>query len=193
MGYPREELGRQLARVGHEAHVTRLVREAPHGVLQPGPIVGAHDADGHGAPGSQAPHLGLERDHRHYSSAGNPSAWRSAARRNCDSDHERPPVKPPSTTRAWPLTKVASSLASHSTACAMSSGSPERLIGWTFCKMPFICGTSASACSADMPSPLPKIGVAIAPGQMQFTRMLCSPSSIATVLVSWMTAALAAL
>ena len=31
------------------------------------------------------------------------------------------------------------------------------------------------------------------PGQMQFTRMLCSPSSMATVRVSWMTAALAAL
>ena len=42
-------------------------------------------------------------------------------------------------------------------------------------------GTSASACSADIPSPLPKIGVAMPPGQMQFTRTLCSPSSMATI------------
>jgi hypothetical protein len=39
---------------------------------------------------------------------------------------------------------------------------------------------------------LPKIPVAIAPGEIELTRMLDSPSSIAAHLVRWMTAAFAA-
>src|ERR1700684_1374966 len=49
-----------------------------------------------------------------------------------------------------------------------------------------------SAASTDNPSALPKIPVAIAPGEMLLTRMPASPSSIATHLVRCMTAALAA-
>jgi hypothetical protein len=47
------------------------------------------------------------------------------------------------------------------------------------------------SCTISSPTPKarPKIGVTIPPGQMQFTRMPCSPSSVATVLVSWITAA----
>src|SRR5215510_8235323 len=58
-----------------------------------------------------------------------PRAERSFSRRSWLSDHGRPPITPPSTTRAWPLTKVDSSLASHRAARAMSSGTPGLLIG----------------------------------------------------------------
>src|SRR6266567_2807202 len=49
-----------------------------------------------------------------------------------------------------------------------------------------------SAASTDRPSALPKMPVAIAPGEIELTRMPDSPSSIATHLVRWITAAFAA-
>src|SRR5207245_3803650 len=52
--------------------------------------------------------------------SGIPNATCSIARRCSTSDQSRPPIKPPSTTKAWPLTKLDSSLASQSPACAMS-------------------------------------------------------------------------
>ena len=50
-----------------------------------------------------------------------------------------------------------------------------------------------SASGPAMPTAPPKIGVAMPPGQMQFTRTPLSPSSIATERVRCTTAALAAL
>ena len=75
----------------------------------------------------------------------------------------------------------------------MSSGTPGLLIGWKFSRTPFIMGMISSAFSGESPMDLPKMGVAMAPGHMQLTRTPCSPSSIATECVRWMTAALAAL
>ena len=54
-------------------------------------------------------------------------------------------------------------------------------------------GIVVSAWSGESPKDLPKIGVAMPPGQMQLTRTPRSPSSMATERVRWMTAALAAL
>ena len=53
--------------------------------------------------------------------------------------------------------------------------------------------TIASALPASMPSALARMPVAIAPGDTEFTRTPCSPSSIATQRVRCTTAALAAL
>ena len=73
----------------------------------------------------------------------------------------------------------------------MSSGRPERRIGWN--------GEGALHHVHRLvgglrvhPERLPKIGVAIPPGQMQLTRTPLSPSSMATDRVSWITAAFAA-
>src|SRR2546422_113142 len=74
----------------------------------------------------------------------------------------------------------------------MSSGSPGRRIGCSVSRIPFMSGIVASARSGESPKALPKIGVAMPPGQMQLTRTPLSPSSIATERVRWMTAALAA-
>ncbi len=62
----------------------------------------------------------------------------------------------------------------------MSSGTPGRLIGCMFSRTPFMSGMISSAFSGVRPSDLPKIGVAMPPGQMQLTRTPLSPSSIAT-------------
>lgn len=84
------------------------------------------------------------------------------------------------TIRAWPVTKLESSLASRSAAGAMSSGSPARWIGWWVARMGFIFSAISSAAAPETPRAWPKIGVAMPPGQMQFTRTPLSPSSIAT-------------
>src|SRR5947209_1148053 len=62
----------------------------------------------------------------------------------------------------------------------MSSGSPERWIGCIWVSTPFMSGTMSSDFSRESPKAWPKIGVAIPPGQMQFTRTPLSPSSNAT-------------
>jgi cytosine/adenosine deaminase-related metal-dependent hydrolase len=53
----------------------------------------------------------------------------------------RPAVRPPSTTSAWPVTNVESSLASQRAAWAMSSGRPERPIGCSAVSALFITVT----------------------------------------------------
>ncbi len=50
--------------------------------------------------------------------------------------------------------------------------------------------TVCSASSVAMPIALPKMPVAIPPGEIEFTRTPSSPSSIAAHRVRWMTAAL---
>jgi hypothetical protein len=57
------------------------------------------------------------------------------------------------------------------------------------CEKPLHCLDSLVRRLRSKAGPFPKIGVAIPPGQMQFTRTLLSPSSFATDRVRWITAA----
>ena len=74
----------------------------------------------------------------------------------------------------------------------MSSGRPARGIGCAWAKRSVTVARWRSATLASTPTPLAKTPVTIAPGEMQLTRTLRSPSSAATQRVAWMTAALAA-
>jgi hypothetical protein len=99
---------------------------------------------------------------------------------------------PPSTTMSAPLTNVERSEASHSTHWAMSSGMPARGIGCALAKFSLNVAAAASAWARSMPSAMPRMPVAIGPGDTELTRTLCSPRSMATQRVRWFTAALAA-
>src|SRR5947209_11666895 len=103
---------------------------------------------------------------------------------SCIPDQDRPAVRPPSTTKAWPFIKPASSLANHSTAFATSIASPGRGSGWTWVNVGFTFSASALASEAGRPNAAPKMGVGIGPGHTQFTRIPCSPSSVATLRVN---------
>ena len=83
---------------------------------------------------------------------------------------------------ACPVTRLDSSLASHSAAWAMSSGCPARPSGCTAAKRSVMI-SSARGNGAES-------GVTIPPGQMQLTRMPWGPPSAAALRVSEITPAL---
>ena len=105
-------------------------------------------------------------------------------------DQETPDVKPPSTTRACPATKLDSLLASQSAAFAISGGNPALPSGIPAANHGATISSGArSIKSADISagnSP-EKIAVAIPPGQMALTLIPRSASSKATDFVNPMT------
>ena len=102
-------------------------------------------------------------------------------------------VIPPSITISCPLTNPDPSLARKTAACAISSGSPARGIGWIVAKRSFTTPVNRSALEPSRPAFFPKIPVTIAPGEMQLTRIPFSPSSAAAERVNALTAPFEAL
>src|ERR1700680_2591537 len=95
---------------------------------------------------------------------------------------------PPSTARSTPVIYELSSEARNTTTDAISSGLPLRPSG--ICEVNW--ATACSACSAVRPVVVAKAGVSIAPGLIQFTRILRSFSSIVQPRAKLRTAALLA-
>ena len=75
----------------------------------------------------------------------------------------------------------------------MSSGTPACGMGCACAKRASSAAVVFSASASARPNALPKMPVAIAPGEIEFTRTSCRASSMATHRVAWMTAALATL
>jgi hypothetical protein len=121
-----------------------------------------------------------------------PRASRMACRLCRCTAQRRPPLSPPSTTRSCPLMKDDPSAARKTAASAMSSTDPARGMGCALENAASTAPVAASALSASTPNALAKTPVGIAPGDMLFTRTLCSPSCMATHRVKWMTPAFAA-
>jgi hypothetical protein len=100
-------------------------------------------------------------------------------------DQGRPTVKPPSTTKACPVTQLDSLLASQSAALAISAGSPALPSGLTSPIQVFtrsgICSTRSADSSGKMGA---QMKVAVPPGQMALTLIPRSASSKATDFVS---------
>ena len=100
-------------------------------------------------------------------------------------DHLIPAVKPPSTTRACPVTKLDSLLASQSAAFAISAGSPALPIGVSDASHGFTISGVRSTSSAGISGHTgAQIHVAVPPGQIALTLIPRSASSKATDFVN---------
>jgi len=92
--------------------------------------------------------------------------------------------------------KLLSSLARNTAAYAMSFATPERGRGVALARFPSSFASLRALSSALMvcalAEPPQKIGVAIAPGEIEFTRMPLGPSFAPAMRVMWLTAAFAA-
>jgi len=101
------------------------------------------------------------------------------------SDQRRPAVIPPPTTRAWPVTKLDSLLASQSAAFAISAGNPDLPIGYrSAIHGSTISGVRSTNSVGRSGTAGAKIAVAIPPGQIALTRMPRSASSKAADFVN---------
>ena len=96
-------------------------------------------------------------------------------------------ISPPSTTRDVPVMKEAQSLAKKAIAFATSSGRPILPSG---CMLPKVCRTRSG--DAALLAVQCSIGVSMAPGHTQFTRMFLEAKSTATERVIPSNACLAA-
>src|SRR4030095_13481444 len=89
-------------------------------------------------------------------------------------------VKPPSTQRSWPVTKLDSGLIMNSIALAMSLGSPILANGIRASRARLIAGSAYI---------LADIGVWVMPGETTLTRMPSAAHSRASVCASMVSAA----
>ena len=89
-------------------------------------------------------------------------------------------VLPASTTRSWQLTKLPASLAKYRAASAISFANPVLFNGTErarlVCSLFIFLSFSSSVSVFALPEPPQNIGVAIAPGDMELTLILCCPT-----------------
>src|ERR1700744_4837381 len=96
---------------------------------------------------------------------------------------------PPSTVSTEPV--VVADVAKYSAASATSSGVPSRGSGRSLRILALVRSMNFSMASGGRPlTEDARIGVGIPPGAMQFTLIPSGASSVATLLLKWMTAAL---